>query len=145
MQAIELDKTATIAYTILFQRLYLKVVDAYWLGGMSIEFKRFKLTDEMRAWLLSVVSDTKQELLADLKKYKKDGVLPNTAGMLTGCNGVGEMRFHFGAGYRIYFCRYGDVVLLLLNGGDKDTQTDDIKAAQAIKSRELKKVKQREE
>ena len=106
-----------------------------------IEFKRFKRTDEFKAWLLSVDSNTKQELLADLKKYKKDGVLPNTACMLKGCDGVGEIRFYFGPGYRIYFCRYGDVVLLLLTGGDKDTQASDKETARAIKSRELEKAR----
>jgi len=106
-----------------------------------IEFKRFKRTDEFDAWLLTLDKSVKQALSVAFRKYKMDGVLPNTAGMLTGCDGVGEMRFKFGAGYRIYFCRYGDVVLLLLTGGGKGTQTDDIKTAQAIKNRVLREEK----
>ena len=108
---------------------------------VEIRFKRFKQTDEFDAWLLSLDNSVRITLSALLGKYKKDGVLPNTAGMLADCDGVGEMRFHFGAGYRVYFCRYGDVVLLLLSGGDKDTQTDDTKTAQIIKNRELEKVR----
>ena len=43
--------------------------------------------------------------------------------------GVSEMRVHCGPGYRLYFKRIGDVVYLLLVGGDKSTQRRDIKRA----------------
>ena len=39
------------------------------------------------------------------------------------------MRIHYGSGYRLYFTRRGDVVYLLLLGGDKSTQQTDIKRA----------------
>ena len=42
------------------------------------------------------------------------------------------MRFHTGAGYRIYFTMHGDVLMLLLAGGDKSTQQTDIKQAHNI-------------
>lgn len=47
-------------------------------------------------------------------------------------DGVSEMRVHFGAGYRVYFTRRGRVVYLLLLGGDKSTQTRDIKRAKEL-------------
>lgn len=43
--------------------------------------------------------------------------------------GVCEMRIRHGPGYRIYFTRRDKVVYLLLIGGDKSTQTRDIKRA----------------
>ena len=43
--------------------------------------------------------------------------------------GVIEMRVHVGPGYRIYFTRCGEVVYLLLLGGDKSSQKRDIKCA----------------
>lgn len=43
--------------------------------------------------------------------------------------GVLEMRIHYGPGYRLYFTRRGEVVYLLLLGGDKSTQQQDIKKA----------------
>jgi len=43
--------------------------------------------------------------------------------------GVSELRLHFGAGYRVYFGKDGDNIVLLLLGGDKSSQTDDIKTA----------------
>ena len=36
-------------------------------------------------------------------------------------NGIGELRFDFGPGYRVYFQRRGSVIILLLCGGDKST------------------------
>lgn len=43
--------------------------------------------------------------------------------------GISEMRLDFGPGYRLYFTRTGPVVIILLCGGDKSTQTADIKRA----------------
>lgn len=45
--------------------------------------------------------------------------------------GVLEARVMFGAGYRIYFGRDGDALVLLLVGGSKASQTRDIRQAQA--------------
>lgn len=44
--------------------------------------------------------------------------------------GVYELRVDFGPGYRIYFAEDGPTIVLLLIGGDKSTQTKDIKTAQ---------------
>ncbi|MCY1740577.1 type II toxin-antitoxin system RelE/ParE family toxin [Ensifer sp. SL37] len=44
-------------------------------------------------------------------------------------NGVSEMRIHYGSGYRVYYTRRGEIVYLLLLGGDKGSQKRDIKAA----------------
>lgn len=43
--------------------------------------------------------------------------------------GIFEMRFFFGAGYRIYFAQEEDKVILLLCGGDKSNQQSDIAKA----------------
>lgn len=47
-------------------------------------------------------------------------------------DGIGEMRIDYGPGYRVYFQRQGDVLVLLLCGGDKSTQQTDIKRALEI-------------
>lgn len=45
--------------------------------------------------------------------------------------GVLELRIRFGPGYRVYFAEDGPKIILLLIGGDKSTQTKDIKTAKA--------------
>ena len=45
--------------------------------------------------------------------------------------GVNELRLFFGPGYRIYFGEDGDTLVILLCGGDKDSQHRDIAQAQA--------------
>ena len=46
--------------------------------------------------------------------------------------GVSELRFTFGPGYRVYYTRRGDIVVILLCGGDKGSQEQDIERAKAI-------------
>ena len=43
--------------------------------------------------------------------------------------GVSELRINYGPGYRVYYKRRGQKVVVLLAGGDKRTQAKDIKTA----------------
>ena len=55
------------------------------------------------------------------------------AGLFGDCEPVGdgvlELREHLGAGYRVYFGRQGQTIVILLCGGTKKTQAADIKTA----------------
>jgi putative addiction module killer protein len=46
--------------------------------------------------------------------------------------GISELRIHCGAGYRIYFHRQGNTVVILLCGGDKGSQAKDITTAKRL-------------
>lgn len=43
--------------------------------------------------------------------------------------GVSELRIDYGPGYRVYFTKWGASVVILLAGGDKKSQTADIRLA----------------
>lgn len=57
------------------------------------------------------------------------------AGIFGDCKPVGEsvmeLRIDVGAGYRLYYARHGQSLVLLLCGGDKGSQASDIKQAKA--------------
>ena len=57
--------------------------------------------------------------------------------------GVLEYRIHFGPGYRIYFGRDGDAIIILLGGGTKRRQQNDIEDARDL-WREYKRRKRQE-
>ena len=47
-------------------------------------------------------------------------------------DGVHELREDFGPGWRMYYVQHGDVLVVMLGGGDKSTQQADIQAAIAL-------------
>lgn len=57
--------------------------------------------------------------------------------------GVSEYRIDFGPGYRVYFAKDGDTLIILLGGGTKKRQQKDIEAAQDL-WREYKQRKRQE-
>ena len=45
---------------------------------------------------------------------------------------ISELRFSFGAGYRVYYTISHNTIILLINGGDKKSQSKDIRMARLI-------------
>lgn len=46
--------------------------------------------------------------------------------------GISELRITYGPGYRVYFIQRGPVLVILLCGGDKSTQSQDIKQTKVL-------------
>ena len=55
--------------------------------------------------------------------------LGNFGNCASGREGVSELKIDFGPGYRVYFGRDGDTLVILLSDGKKDTQDADMKLA----------------
>ncbi|MDN3508129.1 MAG: type II toxin-antitoxin system RelE/ParE family toxin [Simkaniaceae bacterium] len=77
-------------------------------------------------WFVSLREPlTKAKILTRLDRLK----LGNLGDSKTIGDGVYELRIHYGPGIRIYFSRTGQKIILLLSGGNKSSQTKDIKTA----------------
>lgn len=79
---------------------------AQWLSGLRDLRARARISERVRRLALGLFGDAKPV-----------------------GGGISELRIDYGPGYRIYFVRRGDIVVVLLCGGDKRTQTKDIKRA----------------
>ncbi len=79
-----------------------------WLGGLK---------DRKAAAVIKARIDRLRFGLVGDAKYLKEDVY--------------EFRIHFGPGYRLYFTKYQEVMVVLLCGGDKSTQKKDINRALA--------------
>jgi putative addiction module killer protein len=75
-------------------------------------------TDSIRGAAAKVTIVTARLLLGHVSNVKGVGF------------GVFELRIDFGPGYRVYFGRDGDALVILLGGGSKQRQQNDIAAAQ---------------
>ncbi|KWU49916.1 MULTISPECIES: type II toxin-antitoxin system RelE/ParE family toxin [Pseudomonas] len=90
---------------------------------------RFKRSAEFQEWFHSLRDKpARGRVLTRLD----NATMGNFGDCETVGNGVSEMRIHYGPGYRVYFMRIGEVVYLLLIGGDKSTQQRDIQRAKQI-------------
>lgn len=92
----------------------------------------FLRTPEFDAWLKALRDPiAKARVIARIRSAE--------AGNLGDCapvgSGISEMRIHVGPGYRLYFCRRGEITYLLLCAGDKSSQQRDISTAKALLER----------
>lgn len=68
---------------------------------------------------------TRQRILTRLDRVREE----NFGDFRSVGGGVSELRLMFGSGYRIYFGRTEDTIVVLICGGDKSTQDKDIREA----------------
>ena len=65
---------------------------------------------------------TKTTILLRLQRLREGNL-----GDFKSFDGLYELRFHFGPGYRVYCTKIDNRLIILLGGGDKSSQTKDIK------------------
>ena len=70
--------------------------------------------------------DRQARARVDVRVFRLSHGNPGQHRVLTG--GVVEMKIDHGPGYRVYFTQRGAELVLLLTGGDKSTQQQDIEA-----------------
>jgi len=88
-----------------------------------------KQTPEFERWIKGLKDSSVRLRLARRLDKAQRGILGDVAPV---GEGVSEMREHFGPGWRMYFIRQGDVLILMLGGGDKSSQSADIAKALAL-------------
>jgi len=82
--------------------------------------------------------DAKALITARVKRISEDGEFGDCEFI---GNDVWELRIHYGPGYRVYYMREGDKVILLLCGGNKSSQKRDIKRATKL-AKEVKRERE---
>lgn len=88
-----------------------------------------KQTHEFSAWLHGIKDAVARKRLG-LRLRKAQ--LGNLGDVKAVGEGVWEMREFFGPGWRMYYVQRGSLLVVMLGGGDKSTQADDIARAQAL-------------
>jgi putative addiction module killer protein len=89
----------------------------------------FRQTETFRRWRTRLKDQRVRALIAS----RLDRLAFGNAGDVKPVgSGVSELRIDYGPGYRIYYKRHGDRILLLLCGGDKRTQANDIETAKRL-------------
>lgn len=90
---------------------------------------KLKQTDTFRKWRLGLKNPRVRSLISSRLDRLSFGHFGDVAPV---GQGVSELCIHEVPGYRIYFQRRGDVIVILLCGGDKSTQARDIKMAKRL-------------
>lgn len=87
------------------------------------------LTESFEKWLDGLRDpSTRRRLVLRLRKAS----LGQLGDVKPVSQGVYEMREFFGPGWRMYYARRGDILILMLGGGTKATQARDISKAIAL-------------
>ena len=86
-------------------------------------------TPDFRKWILKL-RDIRAKVHILLRLTQVEG--GNLGDFKSVGNGVLEIRINYGPGYRLYFAKDGKTIVILLIGGDKFTQDQDIARAKNI-------------
>ena len=89
-----------------------------------------RTTDEFSVWLRRLKdANVKARINLRIRRIELNG---NFGDVKPVGDGVSELRIDYGPGYRVYFAKRGNRIVLLLAGGDKSTQQRDIEKAKRL-------------
>jgi putative addiction module killer protein len=89
----------------------------------------FKQTETFRKWRTRLKDERARAMIAS----RLDRLAFGNAGDVKPVGpGISELRIDYGPGYRVYFLRRGSEIIILLCGGDKGTQENDIRTAKRL-------------
>ena len=88
-----------------------------------------KITDAFAIWLEGLKDPMTIVRLRKRLKKAEIGLLGDVKPV---GSGVFEMREFFGSGYRMYYVQQGQLIIVMLGGGDKSSQDKDIESAIAL-------------
>jgi len=86
-------------------------------------------TESYRVWIISVANPTTRARITQNVNKMRRGLFGDWKEIGTG---VFEMRIDFGPGYRAYYTKRGNTVIVLLGGGEKSSQRKDIADAERL-------------
>ena len=93
---------------------------------MTLEIKQ---TETFRVWEAALKDRRARTIIATRINRAANGLLGDVESI---GNGVRELKIHYGTGYRVYFKRHGNTLIVLLCGGKKSTQRQDIELAKQL-------------
>lgn len=98
------------------------------MGAIEILFYQTKAGREpVSQWLKSLDGPIRQRVIKRIERVKFGNL--GEYKILTGADGLFELKMDFSGGLRLYVGRQDELVVLLLMGGDKKTQKGDIEKA----------------
>ena len=112
-----------------FERPRVSALDFGLIVSYKIQSMNVTRTDEFDRWLARL-KDPKAlaKILIRIERLE----LGNPGDVKAGGGGISEMRIDYGLGYRVYYKRMDEELVLLLCGGDKSTQDRDIRRAKEL-------------
>jgi putative addiction module killer protein len=88
-----------------------------------------RLTSTFSQWLNDLKDQrARHHLVTRLRRFEQE----NFGDVKPIGNGLSEARIEYGPGYRLYFVKQGNLVVVMLCGGDKSSQKRDIATAKAM-------------
>ena len=100
-----------------------------YLTGYKRQVVTIRQTDAYEKWFRKLRDrEAKARILIRIKRLSAN----NPGDVRSVGGGISELRIDYGPGYRVYFCRVDGAMAVLLLGGDKSTQRQDIEKARDL-------------